>query len=231
MKLPDHWFYAAPRPDGQHRLDSEEARHATKALRLTVGDQLQWTDGRGGVYTGRIRAAERGELALEVLAKAEVPAPASLHLAIGTLRDATRLEWLCEKATELGATDVTLVQTARCERPRHRLHRLEARLIGALKQSRRAFLPRLTECSFAELLALPALDHAYVAHCYQPAPTVWPARSAGASARMLVGPEGDFTPEEVAAATAAGYRAVTLGEARLRSETAALAALVRLTAV
>lgn len=226
MKLPDHWFYAQPDEAGQYRLSESEARHAQRALRLHTGDTLQWTDGRGGRFTGSIEAIDRQGASLRVLAKAVEEVPPQLHLAVGTLHDAARMEWMVEKATELGATRITLLQTERCERPRYRLSRLEAKVIAALKQSGRAWMPVIEELSLKHVLQHDRAECRFVAYCSDE-PARVPLYSTGlAPTTVILGPEGDLSAAEVAACIAAGFQGVSLGESRLRTETAALAALV-----
>lgn len=237
MKLPDHLFLSeGPGPGDAHAFDAEEARHAAKALRLRVGDRLRWTDGRGGRFAGRLTDLARdGMTATAEHHRTDAP-PVPLVLAVGVLHDATRLEWLCEKATELGATEIRLVETARVQRSRYRMARLEAKVRGALKQSDRSYLPAIVPLPLKTCIDAAPAGLRVVAHCYRDLERVdlrtylqEHQATAGAAgigpATMLIGPEGDFTREEVARVTAAGFAAVSLGEARLRTETAALKAL------
>ena len=218
----------------------EEARHVTRVLRLGVGDGIQWLDGRGGRYRGRVVDLDRRRLRSQVEAFERAPAPRPLHLYVGALHDAARLEWLVEKATELGASSIALVRTARVQRTRYRIDRLRAKAIAALKQSGRVWLPPLTEPTYgavvAELAALDPSRRVLIAHCDRSRPRVrlgallTATDAPPAGDHLLIGPEGDFTTGEIDAAEAAGATAVSLGDARLRTETATLAALALLTA-
>ncbi len=252
MNLPDHWFYGrASDVQDCFVFDAEEALHATKVLRLRAGDALQWLDGAGARLTGTIGQVERGGFSAFAKTRVVEPIGLDLHLAVGALHDSTRLEWLIEKATELGASRISLLQTQRVQRTRHRLARLEAKAVAAMKQSGRTWLPHIVECSFDESLAAFAQPpHAQelrlIAHCYPEAARArltqvlanfQTDRGTSASrnvildagetpsAVLFIGPEGDFTLEEVRRAELCGFEAVHLGQARLRTETAAVAAL------
>ena len=227
--LPDHWFYA---PNDAHAPDlrefpAEEARHASKALRLRVGDDIQWIDGEGGRYEGRIQDISRLRMVAYVTAGTREVPPAPVGLYVGRLHDATRLEWLVEKATELGATEITLLDTERVQRTRYRMERLQAKALAAAKQSARAYLPTIREEDFGAMVSEADGTLRVIAHCYRDL-TREPLSGLIADAQpisVFIGPEGDFTRDEVALALASGIRAVSLGTARLRTETAAVAAL------
>ena len=237
MRLPDHWFYGRRAGAGESfRFDAEETAHATRALRLSAGDTIQWIDGSGQRFAGEIAEVSRqGMTAFAKTAHAE-PAPEPLSLAVGALHDATRLEWLVEKATELGATEFVLLATRRVQRSRYRMSRLHAKAVAAMKQSGRAWLPTIAERTWGEQLAREGGAHEcgelrLVAHCDDGQPreplqqVLAKAPQPYTAVTIAIGPEGDFDPEEVAAALASGYLPVSLGGARLRTETAALFAL------
>lgn len=233
MRLPDHWFYtaAAAQPGASVEFDALEAAHATKVLRLRSGDGLQWVDGRGGRHRGRISEITRAAMSAVVDSTSTDPPTSPLRLHVGILHDATRLEWLVEKATELGATQVSLLQASRVQRVRYRRERLEAKVLAAVKQSGRAYLPTLAEQSFAEAVsrfaALGGSASGALAHCHTDRPRLRlsEAGAGGGVTDLFIGPEGDFTGAEIDAAAAAGIVGVSIGKVRLRTETAALAAL------
>lgn len=234
MKHADHWFYVPTPSSKTVSFPAEEATHAAKVLRLQVGDGIQWLDGLGGRFVGKITKIDKRSLMAETVSSSMEEQPTATVLAVGQLHDAARLEWLVEKATELGVSEILLVATSRVERTRYKLARLEAKIISAVKQSGRAFVPVLKEASFAEALSLcKHMDKRFLAHCYQELERddTWQAVDQEKSACLFIGPEGDFTVGEIEAANAAGYISVSLGPARLRTETAALAAIVRLRAL
>ncbi len=251
MKLPDHWFYGSA-ADGHARFtfSPEETTHATKVLRLRVGDALQWLDGAGGRYRGRITDLARSGMSATASTTELEPAPVAVRLSVGILHDSARLEWLIEKAVELRVTEVDLLRTTRVQPARFKMARLLAKAVGAMKQSGGAFLPSISVSTLDEVLAdaggglspKPTVGeslHAAVkviAHCDESLPRTPVAQAyreglrnfvtpEGPALHLLIGPEGDFTTEEIARAEAAGFDAVSLGSARLRTETAALAAL------
>ena len=231
MKHADHWFYVPASSSKIVSFPQEEATHAVKVLRLQVGDGIQWLDGQGGRYIGKIITLDKRSLTAEVSSNSKEDKPSPTVLAVGQLHDASRLEWLVEKATELGVTEILLMATSRVERTRYKLPRLEAKIISAVKQSSRAWVPKVKEVSFAEaLLTCKDFEARYIAHCYADRERVagWSAVPQNKSACLFIGPEGDFTVEEVEQAEAAGYSSISLGSARLRTETAAIAALVKL---
>lgn len=229
MRLADHQFYAPHRHGARHFFDADEARHATRALRLRRGDGLRWVDGRGGRFAGRLLDVGKAGMEAEETAAGQDNPPHDLELGVGALHDAARVEWLVEKAVELGATRVSLLQTTRVERARYRMPRLTAKALAAMKQSGRAYLPEVRELTLAAFVEQHRGGLRLLAHCYPDAPRDPALESlVGTQAGPVtwaIGPEGDFTPAEVSTLSAQGWRGVSLGEARLRTETAALAAL------
>ena len=229
VRLADHFFFSAHADGAVHSFDADEARHAHKALRLRADDGLRWVDGKGGRFAGRLKSVgPKGMTAVVDVAEQAPPTP-TLALGVGALHDAARLEWLVEKAVELGATEITVLRTERVERPRHRMPRLVAKAVAAMKQSGRALLPRLSEAEFATFIAGADTPQRLVAHCEAArdrlAVAELPSSVWQRGCTVLVGPEGDFTPREIERAAAAGFRELSLGSARLRTETAALAIL------
>jgi len=231
VKLADHWFFVPSAASGLVSFPKEEAIHATKVLRLQVGDGIQWIDGQGTRFIGRITSLSKAALVAEVESSSFESQGSKTCLAVGQLHDASRLEWLVEKATELGVSEILLLSTTRVERTRYKMTRLHSKIVSAVKQSGRAWVPRLTEMSFEEALQhCQPLKTRYIAHCYldQPRKTDWIAEDSRKTVCLFIGPEGDFTVDEVHKAEQAGYRSISLGNARLRTETAAIAGLVKL---
>lgn len=215
--------------------DPEEARHLVQVLRKRVGEEVQVTDGRGNGWLARIDRIHRQQVDLRLL-QALPPREGwgfCLHVALAPPKQAARLEWFLEKVTELGVDRVSLLHTARSERSQWRADRLHRILIAAMKQSGQFRLPHLDEQEvrpaslWQEYRDTGALR--LIATCdwgnLQPLSAVY--KPAG-QVVILIGPEGDFTPEEVRDATAAGFLPVLLGPNRLRTETAGVAACAQI---
>ena len=219
--------------DGIATFDEEETRHTLKVLRKRAGDELHWIDGRGGRYRGHILDVGKRQFTAtvaEYTPQAERQ-PFRLTLGVAPTKNIARLEWLLEKATEIGIDAVVPLWCARSERTRVRTDRLEKILLSATKQSLKAHLPTLYEpvklADYLERLSPKAAnEHRLIAHCGPGHKAPMPGNFAPrAVVSVLIGPEGDFSPDEVATATAAGFTGLTLGTERLRTETAALVAV------
>lgn len=209
------------------RLDEEESRHCTRVLRLSEGDEMILTDGRGLKVLGSYMGTE-GRFALVAVQKSEViPAPSCrLCMAVAPTKNHDRFEWFIEKASELGIQQIVPLITARSERKTIQLARLQRLMVAALKQSQSFYLPDLSsELSFEAFLKLQSPGQKFIAWCGSDTePLLMKALKPGLSANILIGPEGDFTPQEVELAVQFGYVPISLGKKRLRTETAAMAA-------
>lgn len=207
-------------------LPDEEAHHAVHVLRLRPGDAIGLLDGMGTRATAQLLEVGKHRVTAQILSRTHHSRErqARIHLAVAPTKHQDRLEWMVEKAVELGVDRITPVLTQRTERTRLRTDRLHRLAIAAMKQSQRAWLPVIDEpIKLAELLeeALPDQrffgwcegEHASLMHCYAP----------DADALVVIGPEGDLTVEEAELLRAKGCTAVSIGNARLRTETAALA--------
>lgn len=223
------FFLDAPlTPNHEVWLDEETAKHVLQVLRMRTGDGLQLTNGKGMMATAFIAAIEKKNCSvfIEHAAVHDVPSPA-LHLAITFTKNTSRNEWLLEKATELGVRTIIPLIASRSERERIRHDRWNNILTSALIQSQQFHLPVLTEAMpLKRVLETYASDHKLVAHCMpnirrQPLAEVL---MRGKNTLMLIGPEGDFTAEEVNDCIGAGCISTSLGSSRLRTETAAMAA-------
>ncbi len=209
-------------------LPEETARHVGQVLRMAAGEELILADGRGRLASCRITEAGKKRVIVSVESVESVPAPVvALQLAIAFTRNTARNEWILEKATELGVQRITPLITARSNKERIKPERWTAILVSAMLQSRQAWLPVLdAPTAFETALAIPASQR-LIAHCMDDAARVGivKALKPGLDTQLLIGPEGDFDPTEVTLATAAGARAISLGPNRLRTETAAIAAI------
>lgn len=223
-----HLFYT-PDIAHSHELPADEAAHALRVLRLQPGDEVRLTDGQGGFYHARISECNRKRCMVEVIEREE-QAPlwtGHLHLALAPTKNIDRMEWLAEKATEIGFDELTFLNCQWSERRIVKGERIEKILISAMKQSLKARLPKLNDITdFAQFVKQPVGGQKFIAHCHEGEKT--PLRQAlqpAQDALVLIGPEGDFSPDEVALAVAEGFTPVTLGNTRLRTETAALVAV------
>jgi 16S rRNA (uracil1498-N3)-methyltransferase len=211
-----------------YTLSEEESKHAVRVLRLGPGDAVLLVDGRGTSYTAVIAEANPKRCALHLTHQDTTPPrPTYTHVAVAPTKNLDRMEWLVEKAVEVGIERLTFLRCARSERRELKLERLEKIAVSALKQSGQAYLPQLDELiDFEKFLA--SLDPAttFIAHLEAGERTAL-AQVIAATPRccVLIGPEGDFSPAEIELALGRGVRPVTLGASRLRTETAALAAV------
>ena len=209
-----------------YQLSEEESKHAVRVLRLGVGDAVALVDGRGGRYTAAVAEASPKRCQLRITQHAHVPPrPCFTHVAVAPTKNLDRMEWFVEKAVEVGVERISFLRCARSERRELKLERLEKIAISALKQSGQAWLPQLDELQdFGAFVAGVAPETTFIAHLEEGERTaLTQVAGAGPGCCVLIGPEGDFTPQEIALAVARGIRPVTLGASRLRTETAALA--------
>ncbi len=219
-------FYSHDIQGGRAEFSEEETRHCVQVLRKRQGDVIRFCDGRGMWYEGVISEVGKRTFAAEIIRSwpEEVSAP-DLHLAVAPVKQLERFEWLLEKATEIGVRRITPLVCAHSERVRLRHDRLLRILLAAMKQSMRASMPLLDELiAFESFLdTLDGESQKFIAHCRQPAlphffRKIIPLRPVV----LLIGPEGDFSDAEIQQAEAAGFASVSLGRARLRTETAAV---------
>lgn len=224
-----HRFYAED-IERTLTLPEDESRHATRVLRLSEGDEIEVVDGKGALLRCRLTLAHTKRAMVEIEAR-ETIAPhwgAGIHIAIAPTKNLDRLEWMAEKCTEMGVDSITPLLCAHSERRVLKTERLHKILVAAMKQSLKATLPHLDELTPIEsVLRRPFNGKKYLAYCDPELPRdkrLDFSREYDPSepALIMIGPEGDFSPEEVAAALDAGFRPVTLGESRLRTETAAV---------
>ncbi len=224
-------FYAPPQnfEHGRVVLPDDEARHAVRALRHGVGDEIVVVDGAGGRYRVRLTAADKHSAVGEVVAEERDAGEPSYRLTVGlgTLKNAGRFETFVEKAVELGVSTIVPLSTERTERMSLKAGRLENILVAAMKQSGRSHLPVLREAQSLKQL-LEVSDSLRIL-CHESAdpgavlPRILDASPAWEALTILVGPEGGFSDAEVARAMEAGWTVASLGPRRLRAETAAIA--------
>lgn len=225
--MPHRFYLPAPPPGDLLPVPEDEAHHLVRVMRLGPGAPVEALDGAGHLYVGELAEVTKRGALMRVHRIEDLPMPTpALHLLVAPTKNLDRLEWLLEKATEIGLVRFTPLLTQRAERRELKLERLRKIAIAALKQSGQGWLPLLDELTpLAQALATVPAGTGFIAHLTQdPAERVALAHASRdlAQVAILIGPEGDFTPDEVARARAAGSQPVTLGRAVLRTETAAL---------
>ncbi|CAM4103061.1 16S rRNA (uracil1498-N3)-methyltransferase [Pedobacter westerhofensis] len=224
-----HVFYTPDITSSDYILNEEESRHCMKVLRLVTGDVVHLIDGRGGLYEAEITGESKRNVSLHVLKTTSEYQKRNhnLHIAVAPTKNIDRLEWFLEKATEIGIDQITPVICERSERKIVKEDRLNKVITSAVKQSLQAYHPMLNEAlSLKELISHHSADHRMIAHCVEGEPRKYISEIApsGSSYLILIGPEGDFTPNEIQLALQNDFKPLTLGNTRLRTETAALAA-------
>ncbi len=214
-------------------LGEEDSKHCVKVLRMGEGDTIEVVDGNGTLYTCRIMMAHPKRCAIEVLESEKQP-PHWGHqivLAIAPTKNLDRIEWLVEKCVEMGVDRIIPLRCHNSERTVLKTERLRKIMVSAMKQSLKATLPQLDEMTpIEQVIAEPFVGTRCMAYCdallpredRQTLPRVY---KRGENVMVLIGPEGDFSPEEVQTAREADFIAVTLGESRLRTETAGMMAV------
>lgn len=213
-------------------LPEEQGRHVAQVLRMRAGEAIALTDGKGNAATGIITELGKKRVAVQLQELREVPRrQPGLQLAVAFTRNASRNEWLLEKATELGLQRITPLIAQRSIRERFRADRWHNILVSAMLQSRQYWLPQLDEpTDFEAVLNQAKGCPMFIAHCMEDAAAspripILAALKKGQNACIFIGPEGDFNPAELTLAIAAGAVPISLGSNRLRTETAALSAV------
>lgn len=209
-------------------LTEEESKHCTRVLRLEKGDQVNLIDGKGGFYTATIADAHPKRTILQINSVITQYGKRNhyLHIAVAPTKNLDRLEWFLEKATEIGIDEISLIIAQRSERKEAKVDRLNKIITSAIKQSLKAYHPVLNEpVSFPKFLSQPFNGQKYIAHCIDDTKAeIKDTLQPQGNYLVMIGPEGDFTEKEVADALQNDFKAITLGESRLRTETAALEA-------
>jgi len=222
-----HIFYTPDITHDTYTLNEEESKHCVRVLRLSVGTVVNLVDGRGGFYTAEIISDNPKKVSLSIL-KVETEFHKRnhyLHIAVAPTKNIDRMEWFLEKATELGIDEITPIITDRSERRIVKEDRLNKVITSAVKQSIKAYHPKLNEAiSYNAFLNLPSEGNKLIAHCIDENDKKYISELVAPHQKylILIGPEGDFSPEEVNLALNKGFKPLTLGDNRLRTETAAL---------
>lgn len=207
-------------------LEDQEAAHCSLVLRKKVGEIIYVIDGKGNRYKSRIESVSKNVVACSILETDTRTQTENITIAIAPTKNKDRLEWMVEKLVEIGVERIVLMNTKNTERTRTNINRLEKKAISAVKQSLRFYIPEIVVMEYVDVLKIEATAK-YIAHCY-------PEQSKSAcrlldnkstDTLILIGPEGDFTTQEVEQAFKLGFQGLDLGEFRLRTETAAIVAV------
>lgn len=230
--MPGHFtFYvpaenAAPETGQIVHFGESEFKHAIRTLRYKERDTIEITNGKGYLCEAEIRDIQKSTFSAEIKTVHFVKRVKKLRLVVGILHNTERMEWLLEKATELGVAELIFVNTERSEKRKINTERLQKIAIGALKQSHGAWLPEIQVLgSFTQVLSGIADSEKYIAYCDAQQQAL-PVNMA-LECTFLIGPEGDFSEREISAALASGFRPCLLGDHVLRTETAAVAVAVK----
>ncbi len=223
-----HIFYTPELSGNSYTLDETESKHCIRVLRLQKGDEITLVDGRGGFYSAEIEDPNPKRCTVTVI-KSELNFGLrnfQVHIAIAPTKNIERMEWFLEKATEIGVNRVTPLFCRYSERKEIKNERLEKVAVSAMKQSLKAYLPQLDELTkFIDFIRQPFECQKFIAHCEeQPRELLKNVVEPGKNYLILIGPEGDFSPEEIKLALEAGFQPVSLGQSRLRTETAGVVA-------
>ena len=220
-------FYA-PQIEEGWELPDDEAAHCLRVLRLSVGDELDITDGKGNFYKAEISsiAGKRCYVKAKEVIRMQKGWKGHLHIAIAPTKNLDRIEWMTEKAVEIGLDELTFLNCRFSERKVIKTERIERIVVSAMKQSLKPYKTVVNEMTdFAKFIKQDFPGDKFIAHCYDSERVLLKDNiSAERDATILIGPEGDFSPEEVQMAVEAGFKPVSLGNSRLRTETAGLVA-------
>lgn len=231
-------YFYVPNAAQETELPQEEATHALRVLRLKAGDEIFLMDGEGAFYRALVSLATNKRCIYEILES--MPQQRAwqghIHLAIAPTKMMDRIEWMTEKATEIGFDEISFLNCKFSERKNLRADRIEKIVISAVKQSHKAWKPVVNDMqSFKDFITTPRRGRKFICHCYEEVEKKdffselqkpWTAEQPeGADITVLVGPEGDFSIDEVRLALENGYESVSLGTSRLRTETAGLVAV------
>lgn len=231
-------YFYVPNAALETELPAEEAVHATRVLRLKEGDELFLMDGEGCFYQAEVALATSKKClyTIKETLKQDLVWRGKIHLAIAPTKDMGRIEWMTEKATEVGFDEISFLDCKFSERKTLRVDRIEKIIVSAMKQSRKGWKPIVNPMtpfhSFIENCSNNGWK--YICHCYKEIPRAdfftaisqENLSSSGEDITVLVGPEGDFSIDEVRFALEHGFESVTLGNSRLRTETAGLSAVM-----
>ena len=231
MQLP--FFFEESFPDAdQFVLSENSSRHIVQVLRMKEGEEIQLTNGKGYTLKAEIILSHKKNTEVKIIERTFIPQrEPKVTIAISFIKNTGRFEWFLEKATEIGVSEIIPLLCTRTEKNHFREERMKTILVSAMLQSRQAWLPQLSApVPITELIMNKIYDQKFIAHCLDEEKTELKdvVTNVLSSKIILIGPEGDFTKDEIEAALEQKYQPVSLGETRLRTETAGLVAAVLL---
>ena len=222
------YLFYCPDIETKQTLSEEESGHCVRVLRYTAGDEILITDGKGTTYTARITNPHPKHCDFEIISreKQQPHHTFHLHIAVAPTKNIERLEWAIEKCVEIGVDEITPLLCRFSERKQLRTDRLEKIILSAAKQSLTPYLPVLHELTpYDAFIQSQTQGQKFIAHCYKDDKRVLKEEiEKGRDVLVLIGPEGDFSEQEVELALSHGFIPVSLGNSRLRTETAAVVA-------
>lgn len=223
-----HLFYTPDISENFYTLNEIESKHCIKVLRLDKNDIIKLIDGKGGFYTAKISDPNPKKCIVEIIETQKEYGKRNhyLHIAIAPTKNIDRFEWFLEKATEIGIDEITPILCEHSERKAIKPERLEKIIISAVKQSLKGYKPKLNELTLLEDFIQQDFDgDKFIAHCEENEKLLLKnAYQAKHHAIILIGPEGDFSPNEIDNTKKAQFKEISLGESRLRTETAGVVA-------
>lgn len=236
----ERYFYV-PDAAAASELPQEEAMHALRVLRLTEGDEISLVDGEGTLYKAVITSATGKHCHYDIAESLPQQRPwrGRLHIAMAPTKMMERTEWMAEKVTEIGVDELSFPECRFSERRKMRKERVEKVVVAAMKQSHKAWMPQVNDmCAFKQFIDNERGGRKYICHCYNeierreltsllresPESNAATGDTSDEDVTILIGPEGDFSVEEVRYAISKGYKSTSLGPSRLRTETAAIVA-------
>ncbi|MBC7936039.1 MAG: 16S rRNA (uracil(1498)-N(3))-methyltransferase [Rhizobacter sp.] len=214
-------------------LDEDTSKHIVQVLRMQNGEQVKITDGKGNIFIGEITDNHRKKCVVTIVEKSATSNHKSkIIIAISPVKNNSRFEWFLEKATEIGVSEIVPLICGRTEKQQLKTERLQGILISAMLQSQQAWLPQLQEAKkYSDYIKIAMEDNScqkFIAHCEEDKKKLLSEIRLTDHSLLLVGPEGDFTHQEIEWALQSGFEPVSLGETRLRTETAGMVAAVLL---
>ncbi len=227
MSLPYFYMEHFNKSDVHITLDEDTSKHMAQVLRMEAGDRLQITDGKGNLHTAEILQVHKKSSSVKILSSTyNPPFQPQIIIAISLIKNTSRFEWFLEKATEIGVHHIIPLICERTEKHHFRFDRMKSILVSAMLQSRQCWLPRLSEpLSFVANISGFDLHQKFIAHCLDTGKrSLKDAVINKSDAIILIGPEGDFTQKEIDWALQQYFLPVTLGDTRLRTETAGVVA-------
>lgn len=222
-----HLFYCSDISADQYTLNEDESKHCVRVLRLVNGDIIYITDGKGSLFKTELIDNHPKRCTVRIL-ETQIEYEKrdfSLKMAVAPTKNISRYEWFLEKATEIGIDQITPLICEHSERKEVKNQRLEKVIISAVKQSLKTYVPELNPAKkFKDFIKQDFKGQKFIAYCEGEPQLLKDVYESKSDALILIGPEGDFSPSEVELAQAAGFTPISLGNSRLRTETAAVAA-------